>query len=128
MRYMQQPVAWFLSLLLAAMPLLPARAAMVDNERIIGEQQSTLDRAAILDVLDRGDTLRQLQLWGVDPQQARERVNGLTQDELAAINRQLDDLKAGGDILGILLVIFIVFVITDAVGATDIFPFVHPVR
>jgi hypothetical protein len=110
------------------MPLLPARAAMVDNERIIGERQGTLDRTTILNVLDRQDTLQQLQNWGVDPQQARARVNDLTQDELAAINRQLDDLRAGGDILGILLVIFIVFIITDAVGATDIFPFVHPVR
>ena len=28
----------------------------------------------------------------------------------------------------ILLIIFIVFVITDVIGATDIFPFIHPVK
>lgn len=128
MRYTQQPMAWFLSLLLALMPLVPVQAAMLDNDRILSDRQVELDRAAILQVIDRQETLQQLEKWGVDPQQARARINALTPDELAGINRELDQLRAGGDILGILLVIFIVFVITDAVGATDIFPFVHPVR
>ena len=37
------------------------------------------------------------------------------------------DMPAGG-ILGAIVLIFVVFVITDAIGATDIFPFVRPVR
>ncbi len=44
-------------------------------------------------------------------------------------NEGIGQLQAGGDsVLGVILLIFIVFVITDAIGATDIFPFVHPVR
>ena len=129
MRCNQQPMAWFLSLLLVMLPLLPAQAAMVDNERIISEQQATLDRAAILEMLDQQATRQQLETWGVNPEMARERINSLTGEELANLNRQLDELKAGGDsVLGILLVLFIVFVITDALGATDIFPFVHPIK
>jgi hypothetical protein len=31
-------------------------------------------------------------------------------------------------VLGILLIIFIVFVITDVLGATNIFPFIHPIK
>jgi len=128
MRCKQQPMAWFLSLLLVMLPLLPAQAAMVDNDRIISAQQADLDAAAILAMLDQEFTRQQLENWGVDPEMARERINSLTGEELANINRQLDELRAGGDILGILLVIFIVFVITDVIGATDIFPFIHPVR
>jgi hypothetical protein len=129
MRCKQQPMAWFLSLLLAMLPLLPAQAAMVSNERIISEQQTALDSAAILEMLDQEVSQQQLETWGVNPEMARERINSLTPQELASINRQLDELRAGGDsILGILLVIFIVFVITDVIGATDIFPFIHPVR
>jgi hypothetical protein len=129
MRCKQQPMAWFLSLLLAILPLLPAQAAMVSNERIISEQQAALDSAAILEMLDQEVSRQQLETWGVNPEMARERINSLTPQELASINRQLDELRAGGDsILGILLVIFIVFVITDVIGATDIFPFIHPVR
>jgi hypothetical protein len=129
MRCKQQPMAWFLSLMLVMLPMLPAQAAMVDNGRIISEQQAALDSAAILAMLDQEVTRQQLETWGVNPEMARERINSLTGEELANINRQLNELKAGGDsILGILLIIFIVFVITDVIGATDIFPFIHPVR
>ena len=128
MRCRQQPMAWFLSLVLVLIPLLPAQAAMVDNTRIISEQQAALDRAAILAMLDQDIAVQQLESWGVEPGMARARINRLTAQELADINGQLDELRAGGDILGILLVIFIVFVITDVLGATDIFPFIHPIR
>lgn len=128
MRYTQQPMAWFLSFLLVLLPLMPAQAAMLGNDRIISEQQVALDREKILEVLDQEFTRQQLETWGVSPEMARERINSLTGQELANINRQYDELEAGGGILGILLVLFIVFVITDALGATDIFPFVHPIN
>jgi hypothetical protein len=56
-------------------------------------------------------------------------VASLTDAEVARINQQIEKLPAGGDsFLGILVLIFIIFVITDALGATDIFPFVHPIK
>jgi hypothetical protein len=129
MRCKQQPMAWFLSLLLVMLPLLPAQAGMVDNGRIISEQQVALDSAAILTMLDQEVTRQQLESWGVNPEMARERISSLTGEELANINRQLNELQAGGDsVLGVLLIIFVIFVITDVIGATDIFPFIHPVR
>ena len=44
---------------------------------------------------------------------------------------RLAELPAGAGfetVLIVLLIIFIVFVITDAAGATDLFPFIHPVK
>lgn len=128
MRCTQQPMAWFLSFLLVLLPLMPAQAAMLGNDRIISEQQIALDRAKILETFDQEFTRQQLETWGVSPEMARERINSLSGQELANINRQLNELKAGGNVLGILLIIFIVFIITDALGATDIFPFVHPIK
>jgi hypothetical protein len=52
----------------------------------------------------------------------------MTQAEVAQLNQQIDQLPAGSGVLGIVVLIFIVFVITDVIGATDIFPFIHPVR
>jgi hypothetical protein len=52
----------------------------------------------------------------------------MTQDEVAQLNQQINQLPAGGDGLGIVILVFLVFVITDVIGATDIFPFIHPVR
>jgi hypothetical protein len=121
-------MAWFLSFLLVLLPLMPAQAAMLGNDRIISEQQAAFEKAEILEILDQKFTRQQLETWGVSPEMARERINSLTGQELANLNRQFNELEAGGDILGILLILFIVFVITDAVGATDIFPFVHPVK
>jgi len=39
----------------------------------------------------------------------------------------MGQIPAGADALGILLLLFIVFIVTDAVGATDIFDFVDPI-
>jgi len=52
----------------------------------------------------------------------------MTDQEVAKLDHRMKELPAGGDVLGVALVVFIVFIITDAIGATDIFPFVHSVN
>jgi hypothetical protein len=107
----------------------PAQAAMVGTAQALAAEQGTLDRAKLASLLEREDLQRQLKAMGVDIQQARDRVASLTDAEVARINQQIEKLPAGGDsFLGILVLIFIIFVITDALGATDIFPFVHPIK
>jgi len=126
---MQQPMAWFLSILLVLLPVMPAQAGMLGNNIIISDQQAAFEKAEILEILDQEFTRQQLETWGISPEMARERINSLTGEELANLNRQFSELEAGGSsVLGILLILFIVFIITDAIGATDIFPFVHPVK
>lgn len=129
MRLMTRPLAWFLSAMLAIMPILPAQAAMIGNGEIINPAQTAISDGKLQQFLDREDTRQQLQDWGVSPESLQARINGLTDAELARINQEIDSLNAGGtSILGILLIIFIVFVITDVIGATNIFPFIHPVK
>ena len=125
---LRRPIAVLLSLLLALMPLLPAQAAMIGNEQIINQSQSQQTRDSLQQLLEQDTARQQLQAWGVNPEQIQNRIDSLTDSELARINQQVDTLDAGGNVLGILLVIFVVFVITDVIGATDIFPFIHPVN
>lgn len=106
----------------------PLQAGMIGTDRVLAAEQGRLDRDRLASLLEREDLRRQLSALGVDAQSARERVALLADAEVAQINQRIDELPAGGNILGVLLVLFILFVITDAVGATDIFPFVHPVR
>ena len=127
MRSPTRPLAWLLSLMLAILPVLPAHAAMVGTDEILNQQQAPADDR-LQQFLDREDTRAQLQEWGVSAEWVETRLNSLTDAELARIHSELDNLEAGGSILGILLIIFIVFVITDVIGATDIFPFIHPVK
>jgi len=129
MQYIQRPLTWFLSAMLVLMPMMPAQAAMIGTDQIINQTDSSLTLEKLQQFLDREAIQKQLHAWGVSPDRIKERVNRLTDMELARINRDINNLNAGGEsILGVLLIIFIVFVITDVIGATNIFPFIHPVN
>lgn len=128
MHSLRRPIAVLLSMLLALMPLLPAQAAMIGNQQIIEQHQQSQTRDSLQQMLNQQAARQQLQALGVSPEQVSNRIDSLTDSELARINQHVDTLDAGGGVLGILLVIFIVFVITDVIGATDIFPFIHPVN
>ncbi|MDT3705606.1 MAG: DUF6627 family protein [Thiobacillus sp.] len=106
----------------------PAQAAMVGTAQVIAAEQGTLNRARLASMLEREDLQSQLTAMGVDVQQAKARVASLTDAEVARINQQVEKLPAGADALGIVLTIIVIFIITDLVGWTDIFPFVHPIK
>ena len=130
MQPLQRPLALILSMLLIIMPMVPVQAAMVGNGSIINQVPSVLTRDNVQELLDQESARQQMQVWGISQELITARINRLTDAELARINHEADTLKAGGgaDILGVLLIIFIVFVITDVIGATNIFPFIHPVK
>jgi hypothetical protein len=128
MNLLRRSTAIFLSILLALMPLLPAQAAMIGNDQIVNQGLSHQTRDGLQQLFEQETAQQQLQAWGVNPDQIKSRIDSLTDAELARINQQVNDLQAGGDVLGILLVIFLVFVITDIIGATDVFPFINPAR
>jgi len=129
MQFIQRPLAWLLSAALVLLPMMSAQAAMVGTDQIINQADSRFTQEELQQFIDQEATQKQLAAWGVSPDWIKTRVTNLTETELARINQQTGQLKAGGDsILGILLIIFIVFVITDVIGATNIFPFIHPVK
>jgi hypothetical protein len=127
-----KPFNKYLSVLLAialtGMSVNNAGAAMVTNDILVGHAQQNSAKAQLLQTISRSDVKEQLTGLGVSPADVENRINLMTYEEIAQLNQQIDELPAGGDVLGILLVIFIVFVITDVIGATDIFPFIHPVN
>ena len=50
-----------------------------------------------------------------------ERLNGLSHAELLELEGQLDSQVAGGDIIGLIGAVFVVLLILELVGVTDIF-------
>jgi hypothetical protein len=102
----------------------PACAGMVGTGAVIDQQQAAADRERLLDALSREDVREQLIAMGVDPRQARERVAALSDGELRAAAGHMRDLPAGGDVLGVALLVFLVLLFTDIMGYTDVFPFV----
>ncbi len=128
MKYLQNILSMVLSLSLIILPLMSAQAAMVGNAELFGSTEISTDRTVLIEALERDSARQQLAALGISQEQAMERINRMTNQEIAQLNQQLADLPAGGDVLGIIVLIFIVFIITDVIGATDIFPFIHPVK
>jgi hypothetical protein len=86
-------------------------------------------RGQVRSFLERAEVRAKMHALGVDPEAARARVDALSDDEVARLAGEIDQLAAGGtDILGALLVVFIVLLITDILGFTKIFPFTRPVK
>lgn len=123
----QKIFAWIALLGFFGSVTLPVQAAMISTPDVIQSQQSQYDREQLFSMLDRDDVQEKLVSMGVAPELVQERINNMTDFEIAQLNQQINDMPAGG-ILGVIVLIFVVFVITDAIGATDIFPFVRPVR
>lgn len=127
MHMLNRLFAIMISLSLIMLPLGAAQGAMIGNSQLLDGSSDT-SRSALMQMLEREQVRTQLTQLGVDAEAVKQRVAQMTEQEIATLNERLGELPAGGDILGMILVIFVVFIITDAIGATDVFPFVHPVR
>ena len=116
------------SMLAMGLPVQSANAGIVATDQVLSHELAGQDRARINAFIDREDVLAQLQQQGVTAGEAKARVNALTDEEAHKIAGKLDQLPAGGDILGLLFTIFIVLLVTDILGLTKVFPFTRPIN
>ena len=107
--------------LLITAPLAPVHAVIVSTEQamVMTEHDATLARVTA--ALSRDDVREQLIALGVDPQQALERVSALTPGELLQLDKQMENLPAGGSLLAALGFILVVLIVLDLVGVTNVF-------
>ena len=121
-----RPITYFLLAAFFAVTLYvpAAQAGMVGTETIIGAAQDRQARDQLRAAFEREDIKRQLHAQGVSPEQLQARVDALTDAEVQQLASRMDQMPAGGDVLGIALVVFLVLLLTDILGYTDIFPFV----
>lgn len=93
------------------------------------EVRGGLKRDQVTSFLERSEVRARMQALGVDPDAARDRVAVLSDDEVASLADQLDQLPAGGsDVLTAVVVVFLILVILDLLGVTNIFPFTKSMR
>ena len=93
--------------LMAWTPFQMAHAGMIGTEQFVSSANSA-DRTTVLNVLSRTDVARQLQSLGVNPAQARDRVQAMSDQEIATLASRLDSLPAGADSSGAVLLIIII--------------------
>lgn len=98
-----------------------AGAAIVDTESLLDTETG---RAQVEAFLSRADVQKQLVNQGLDPEQALSRINRLTDAEVHGLADKINSMPAGGDVVGAAVFIFLVLLVTDLLGLTDVFPFV----
>ena len=103
---------------------LPVHAGMIGTESML----PSADRTRITEFLDRTEVRKALEAQGASAAEVKARVAALTGEEAAQIAADIDSLPAGGDVLGVLLIVFLVLLLTDIMGFTKVFPFTRPVR
>lgn len=118
-----------IALMLAiVMPAGVARAALVGTDQIITRADIEADRARIAAFIARDDVRQEIERMGVSPIEASARVDGLSDSEVQTIAARMDSMPAGQGafeaILGAVVLIFLVLLVTDLLGLTDVFPFV----
>lgn len=130
LRRMAKPISHFviITFLWMGLELPAAQAGMIGTETLVSAAQSLQERSHVLNLLERKDIQDQLMGYGVTPEQAKTRVDSLSDAEIHTLADQLDSLPAGGDVLGAVLFIFLVLLFTDILGLTDVFPFVKKHR
>lgn len=113
-------VAISLSLLNLGTPVV-ATAGIIDTQTAIEASRRDADLATIRAGLDRAEVRQQFTALGVDPGLMDTRLAALTDVEIAQLADRMDELPAGGDLLAVIGVVFIVLLILELVGVIDIF-------
>ncbi len=112
------------ALVLASMAS-PAAASVVGTSELLAQAPAAQQSRAQLNAfLARDAVQKQLVQWGVDPQQAQARIARLSDREAQSLAQRMQDMPAGGDLLGAAVFVFLVLLATDILGYTDVFPFV----
>jgi hypothetical protein len=116
------------SVLGLGLPLQSSHAGLVGTDKVAVSAQSQSERERIRTFLDREDVRKELQTQGVDVNTAKARVDALTDDEVQKVAGKLDQMPAGGEIIGILFTVFVILLVTDILGFTKVFPFTRSIK
>lgn len=112
----------------SVVPVVPVSAALVDNSHVAQAQVQENDRAIVDEFMNRADVRTQFKSLGVDPDEANLRVSALSDAEVAKLAEQIKSAPAGqglGGLVGAAVFIFVVLLITDLLGFTDVFGFTN---
>lgn len=123
-------VSFFMALTMVfmTMPIQTVSAAMIGTETVFTITHAQNARTNLIKFLERKEVQAAMIAQGINPLEAKARVDNLSDAEVMRIADKMEQLPAGGDGLGILvgtaLIIFLVLLFTDIMGYTDVFPFV----
>lgn len=98
-----------------------APAGMISTSQLIDEEAHAASVSRIELLLAREDVAERMVALGVQPQQVMARLDAMTTAELLELESRFNEQVAGGDALGVIGAVFLVLLILELVGVTDIF-------
>ena len=120
------------SLLIASTTLmglpLTANAGIVSTDTTLTADAAATNRDQVTSFLARADVQNAMQERGVNGADAIQRVQSMSDAEVAQLAGRIDQAPAGGEILGLLFTVFIILLVTDILGLTKVFPFTRSAR
>jgi len=123
-------MAFFVTGLMLALagPYQAAVAALIPTEVASDSAKVALARENIKNFMARQDSQNLLIAKGISPEEAKARIDSLTDAEVLMVSQHIESMPAGGNavgvIVGAILLVFIILLITDLLGLTNVFPFV----
>jgi hypothetical protein len=113
-------LSMIMSLLGIGLPQI-ASAGLIGTQSVVNAQERE-DRLQRIDrVLSKDAVQDQMVSMGIDPVDAQARVATLTNEELLQLEQSIDEMPAGGSAVAVVGVVFIVLMVLELVGVTNIF-------
>lgn len=110
------------SVSVTAAPIAPG-SDLITTQAALNAEHGLADRERIHEILARDDVRDQLIEQGVDLAEVEARVAALSDAEAAQMADQLEQLPAGASVVGALFAVFVILLVTDILGLTNVFPF-----
>jgi len=98
-----------------------ANAAMIGTQSAMVMEQRSEYIGDIKNWLSQENVKKQLVQLGVNPSDASERISSMTPDELRTLHQRIDELPAGAGLLEVIGIVFVVLLILELLGVTNVF-------
>lgn len=109
-----------LSILALGAPVV-AEAGIITTGAAMASVDRDADLASVRAGLARAEVRERLVTLGVEPAQVEGRLAALTDAELDTLAQRFDQAPAGGDVLALIGIIFLVLLLLEYTGTIDIF-------
>jgi hypothetical protein len=97
------------------------KASMVSTGAVVESQSIDDTRTQLNTLLAREDVRDELIRLGVDPEMATERINDMTPTQLLQFRDNVAELPAGAGALEVIGIVFLVLLILEFLGVTNVF-------
>jgi len=101
--------------------LTPVVQAKVIDTQTLMATQSNSPKAQLQGFLSREDVREKLIELGVNPVDAGNRIAALTDQEINQLQLNINDLPAGSSALAVVGAVFLVLLVLELVGVTNVF-------